>query len=317
MHISERFEHVSVLLEESLKALNIKPSGVYMDGTVGGAGHSSEILRALGKGGLLISLDKDQDALDTAQERLSKVDSPAAFKLAHANFADFADVLRSESVDGLDGVLLDLGVSSWQIDEADRGFSYMKDGPLDMRMDRSKGESAAEFIARIDSTELADIFFKYGEEKNSYRIANSIVNYRDNVGPINTTKQLSDIITKAQTAKSRREKQHPAKRCFQALRIYVNGEMHDLDKFLTEIIDYMNPGGRICIISFHSLEDRLVKQNFRKWEDPCVCPPNFPCTCGKEALGRAYPRNGVVADEEEKSINPRSKSARLRVFEKY
>ena len=317
MHISERFEHVSVLLEESLKSLNIKPDGVYMDGTVGGAGHSSEILRALGECGQLIALDKDQDALDTAQERLKKVDSSANFNLAHANFADFASVLISAGVDGLDGVLLDLGVSSWQIDEADRGFSYMKDGPLDMRMDRSKGESAAELIARIDSTELADIFFKYGEERNSYRIANSIVNYRDNVGPITTTKQLSDIITKAQTSKSRREKQHPAKRCFQALRIYVNGEMQDLDKFLSEILDYMNPGGRVCIISFHSLEDRLVKQSFRKWEDPCICPPNFPCTCGKKPLGRAYPRNGIVADDEEKAINPRSKSARLRVFEKF
>ena len=190
MHISERFEHVSVLLEESLKSLNIKPDGIYMDGTVGGAGHSSEILRALGEGGQLIALDKDQDALDTAQERLSRVESSAGFTLAHANFANFASVLISEGIDGLDGVLLDLGVSSWQIDEGDRGFSYMKDGPLDMRMDRSKGESAAELIAKIDSTELADIFFKYGEERNSYRIANSIVNYRDNVGPITTTKQL-------------------------------------------------------------------------------------------------------------------------------
>lgn len=310
----EQFAHKPVLLSETIESLIIKPDGVYLDGTVGGAGHSREILQHLGASGRLICLDRDEDALQVSQKRLQELGSEAQFDLVHANFSDFDTVLADYNLPGLDGVLLDLGVSSWQLDEAERGFSYMKEGPLDMRMDKSQGESAADVIARISPDDLADIFYKYGEEKNSRRIAQAIVNYRDKVGAITTTKQLADIIVKAQPAKSRRANKHPAKRCFQALRIYVNDELGDLEIFLEKIINYMNPDGRICLISFHSLEDKLLKQAFRKWEDPCECPKNLPCVCGKKPLGRAYPRSGITASEAEVENNPRARSCRLRVF---
>ena len=316
MRISENFEHTSVLLQESIEGLDIKTDGIYLDGTVGGAGHSSEIIKRLSKEGLLIALDKDDDALEVANERLKNVDSAAGFELFKANFADFEEVLSKLNVEKLDGIILDLGVSSWQLDEAERGFSYMNDGPLDMRMDNVNGESAAELLARIDEASLAELLFKYGEERNSRRIAESIIWHRENIAPISRTKDLAEIIIKAQPTKSRREKQHPAKRAFQALRIYVNKELQDLENFLDKAPDYVNAGGRICIITFHSLEDRLVKQAFRNWEDPCICPNNLPvpCVCGKKTLGTSNPRNGVVADQLERVENPRSRSARLRSF---
>lgn len=314
MSLSDKFEHVSVLLEESIDALDIENGNVFLDGTTGGAGHSKEIYKNLGKTGLLLCLDKDQDALETAQARLSQVDSEGNYKLVHKNFAEFDEVLEDNSIEKIDGILLDLGMSSWQIDEASRGFSYMNDGPLDMRMDYTKGESAEEVIARISEEDLANVFFKYGEERNSRRIASAIVRHRDEVGPITSTGQLANIIINAQTSRSRREKGHPAKRCFQALRIYVNGELDDLENFLKEIPHYLNDNARVCIISFHSLEDRLVKEAYRKWEEPCECPPNLPCVCFKKSLGKAYPRNGIKASDEEINVNSRSKSARLRTF---
>ena len=314
MSVIDNFQHTSVLLEESIKRLNIQANGKYMDGTTGGAGHSSEILKELSQGGILLCFDKDTDALQTAESRLQAIESEGEFNLVQENFAEFDQVLFEKRIDKLDGVILDLGVSSWQLDEASRGFSYMNEGPLDMRMDNTSGESARDFIARASAEEIADVFYKYGEQRNSRRIARAIVQYREEVGEITTTTQLADIIIKAQPARSRREKQHPAKRSFQALRIHVNGELKDVEDFLEKIPNHMNPEGRIAIISFHSLEDRLVKQAFRKWEDPCECPPQLPCTCGKLPLGKAYPRNGVIASEEEMENNPRARSARLRVF---
>lgn len=314
MSLETAYQHKSVLLEESIKALNIKADGIYLDGTTGGAGHSKEIFKSLGPEGHLICLDKDDEALEVAKTRLRAVNTEAKLSLFKADFRDIDIVLDKLNIDKIDGVILDLGLSSWQVDTAERGFSYMQAGPLDMRMDQSKGETAAQILARIDADSLADILYKYGEEKNSRRIARAIVDYREEHGPISTTTELADIIIKAQPARSRRENKHPAKRSFQALRIYVNGELSALESFLDKIIYHLNEDARVAIISFHSLEDRIVKHKFRHWEDPCECPSGLPCVCGKKPLGKTKPRKGITASKAELNENPRARSARLRVF---
>ncbi len=311
---SQGFKHQSVLYEETIEALRIKPDGVYVDGTTGGAGHSRGILAKLGAGGRLYCLDRDEEALAAAKKRLEEVESEGRWILVHSVYSDFAKVLESYGEEAVDGILLDLGVSSWQLDRAERGFSYREDGPLDMRMDQSQGESARELLARVSQAELERILREYGEERNSKRIAGAIIRERELHGTPETTTRLAEIIVQAQPAKSRREKGHPAKRSFQAIRIAVNGELAQLETFLNQAVEYLAPGGVLAIISFHSLEDRIVKQAFRKWENPCECPPGLPCVCDKEPLGRAVPRNGILPGEDEQMLNPRAHSARLRVF---
>jgi 16S rRNA (cytosine1402-N4)-methyltransferase len=308
------FYHTSILLEETVEALRIKADGLYVDGTLGGGGHSSKILESLGPEACLLGLDKDQDALSYAGRRLDQVGTKAHIKLVQSDYADFPKVLEDLHLGPVDGFLLDLGVSSWQLDQGERGFSYRNDGPLDMRMDRSHGESVKEFLARTDQKTLSQIIRDFGEERFHDRIARAILAYRDESGPIETTGQLADIVVRAMPASSRREKGHPAKRTFQALRIYINDELGALRTFLDEILTYLKPGGVLAIISFHSLEDRMVKQAYRLWENPCQCPPNLPCTCGQTPWGKEIPRGGIVPSAEEMAENPRAKSARLRVF---
>ncbi len=305
------FQHTSVLYGESLEALAVKPDGCYLDGTTGGAGHSSGILERLGPGGRLFCLDRDQDALRAAAERLRQVETEAEWTTVHSTYSQFDEVLGETKADG---ILLDLGVSSWQLDYEVRGFSYRNDGPLDMRMDQSRGLSAAELLETVDEAQLTRVLRDYGEEQNASRIARAILSWRDAGGALTSTVELAEVIINAQTAKSRREKGHPAKRSFQALRIWVNGELDELETFLAKAPGKLNDNGVLAIISFHSLEDRLVKQSFRKWENPCECPPGLPCVCGAKPLGKAIPRNGILPSELEKKQNPRSQSARLRVF---
>lgn len=312
--MAAEFIHKSVLYDETIQALAIKPDGCYVDGTTGGGGHSAGILAALGVGGRLYCLDRDQDALQAARGRLQQVGSAGRFVLCHSVYSIFDRFLQEQGETGVDGILLDLGVSSWQLDQKERGFSYRFEGPLDMRMDQSQGTTAADLLADIDERELSRIFSVYGEEHNARRIARALLQYRDETGPIRDTMQLAELIAAAQPARSRREKGHPAKRCFQALRIAVNGELDELETFFAKAPDFLKPGGRLAIISFHSLEDRLVKQAFRRWESPCECPTGLPCVCGKISLGRAYPRNGILPSQAELDEFPRSHSARLRVF---
>ncbi|MDO5015550.1 MAG: 16S rRNA (cytosine(1402)-N(4))-methyltransferase RsmH [Eubacteriales bacterium] len=306
--------HVPVLLTECLTQLAIKPDGIYLDGTLGGGGHSQKILEQLGTDGRLICLDRDQMAIEAAKARLAETKSAARYDLVQSDFANYDQALEKLGVEQLDGVLLDLGVSSAQLDIGARGFSYMEDGPLDMRMDQSRGKTAQDLVNQASEEELADILWKYGEERYSRRIAAGIVAAREK-RPISMTHELVEIITASMPGKALREKQHPAKRSFQALRIAVNDELGQLEGFLDKIPDYMAEGGRILIISFHSLEDRLVKHAMRTWEQPCTCPSDLPrCVCGKKSLGQAKPRKSIVATEEEVKENPRSRSARLRVF---
>jgi len=307
------FEHVPVLYEEVLAALQIKPDGLYLDGTAGGGGHSSGIASRLGSEGRLVSLDRDEEAVRAAGERLKGF--PNA-KVVHSNYVDFDEVLDSLGFGDPDGILLDLGVSSHQIDEADRGFSYMHDGPLDMRMDRTEALSAADIVAEYPEGELARIFSEYGEERYAKSIARGIVKARAD-GPIETTLQLVDIIERSVPAAARRAQGHPAKRVFQALRIECNRELEVLEDSLDRMIARLAPGGRLAVITFHSLEDRSVKQTFKKQEDPCTCPPDFPvCVCGKVSAGRVLTRKPILPSADECEKNPRARSAKLRVFEK-
>ena len=306
------FSHRPVLLDECVEALNVKPGGVYVDGTLGGGGHSEAICRLL-RGGRLIGIDRDETALATASERLSGFD---CFTPVRGNFRDVAAILAGLGIKKIDGMLLDLGVSSPQLDEASRGFSYMADAPLDMRMDASSGATAADLIAGADEEELARIFFEYGEERYSRRIAAAIVRKRAEA-PIETTGELVEIIKGAMPAAALREKQHPAKRVFQALRIAVNDELGALEELLDTAPDLLAPGGRLAIISFHSLEDRLVKNAIRKRERGCTCPPDLPvCVCGFVQTLRSVGRQPVTAGEAELKINPRARSAKLRVAER-
>ncbi|MBE6063661.1 MAG: 16S rRNA (cytosine(1402)-N(4))-methyltransferase RsmH [Clostridium butyricum] len=307
------FKHVSVLLNECIDALNIKENGIYVDCTLGGAGHSSHILKHLSKNGMLIGIDQDRDALKAAKERLKDYDN---VNYIHSNFYNIDNILTELDVDKVDGILMDLGVSSYQLDEASRGFSYMQDAHLDMRMNRDNDFSAYEVVNNYSEEELYKIIKDYGEERFAKRIANFIVNKRS-IKPIETTFELVDIIKAAIPAKARREGPHPAKRTFQAIRIEVNSELKILNKTIEDGINRLNPGGRMAIITFHSLEDRIVKLKFRELENPCTCPKEFPvCVCGKKPLVKVLSKKGIAPTEKEIEENPRSRSAKVRVVEK-
>ena len=307
------FKHVSVLLNECIDALNIKEDGIYVDCTLGGAGHSSHILKHLSKDGMLIGIDQDRDALKAAGERLKDYSN---VKYVHSNFYNIDNILTELNIDKVDGILMDLGVSSYQLDEASRGFSYMQDAHLDMRMNRDNDFSAYEVVNDYSEEELYKIIRDYGEEKFAKRIANFIVNKRS-IKPIETTFELVDIIKAAIPAKARREGPHPAKRTFQAIRIEVNSELKILNKTIEDGVNRLNKGGRMAIITFHSLEDRIVKLKFRELENPCTCPKEFPiCVCGKKPLVKVLSKKGIAPTEKEIEENPRSRSAKVRVIER-
>ena len=308
--------HVPVLAEQTLRAAQLRPDELAVDCTTGGGGHSALTLEQLGAGGTLLCIDKDEDALQEALPRLQALAETRGVRLAwgQADFSQIEELLTAQALGKADVILADIGVSSHQLDESERGFSYMQDGPLDMRMDRSSGETAADLVNRRSQDELAAILRDYGEERYSKRIAERIVARRQ-TEPFTRTVDLAEVIRQALPAQARREQQHPAKRSFQALRIAVNQELQALDDLLKAAPRCLNPGGRLLVISFHSLEDRRVKQAMRKWEDPCECPPALPCVCGKKPLGRALGRSGYTANEEELAENPRARSARLRVFQ--
>ena len=308
------FNHVSVLLNEAVDGLDIKPDGIYVDGTLGGGGHSLEIAKRLTEGGHLYGIDRDTDAIEAATERLK--DYADRFTAVHGNFYNAAEILDGLGVEKIDGFLLDLGVSSHQLDEADRGFSYMQDAPLDMRMDREASYSAWNVVNEKSENELNDIIFKYGEEKWARRIAQFIVAEREKK-PIDTTFELVEVIKKAVPKGARRDGPHPAKRTFQAIRIEVNGELAILDKAVDDMTARLNEGGRICIITFHSLEDRIIKNAMKRHENPCTCPPEFPvCVCGKVPDGKVITRKPIIPSEEELERNPRARSAKLRIMKK-
>lgn len=307
------FKHVSVLLNECLDALNIKDDGIYVDCTLGGAGHSSHILQRLSKDGLLVGIDQDTDALKAAGERLKEYENK---KLVHNNFHNIDSILEELEIPKVDGILMDLGVSSYQLDEGERGFSYMKDAPLDMRMNRDREFSAYDVVNSYSMEDLWRIIRDYGEEKFAKRVAEFIVNRREEK-PIETTLELVDIIKAAIPAKARREGPHPAKRTFQAIRIEVNGELEILNKAIEDGVNRLNKGGRMAIITFHSLEDRIVKLKFRELANPCTCPKEFPiCVCGKKPLVKLISRKAIEPSKEEVEENPRSRSAKLRVIER-
>ena len=307
------FNHISVLLNECLEGLNIKENGIYVDGTLGGAGHSSEILKRLSNEGRLIGIDQDTDALKAAKERLKNYSNVT---FVHSNFSSIENVLNNLNIDGVDGILMDLGVSSYQLDEGERGFSYMKDAPLDMRMNRDNDFSAYNVINEYSEEDLYRIIRDYGEEKFARRIASFIVENRQEKN-IETTLELVEIIKNAIPAKARREGPHPAKRTFQAIRIEVNSELSILNKTIEDGVGKLNKGGRMAIITFHSLEDRIVKNKFRDLAVSCRCPKEFPvCVCGEKAKVKVISRKAIEPTKEEVDINPRSRSAKLRVIEK-
>ncbi len=307
------FKHVSVLLNQCIEGLKIKEDGIYVDCTLGGAGHSYEILKCLSKNGRLIGIDQDMDAINAAKERLKEFSN---FTAVHDNFYNITNVLHSLNIERVDGILMDLGVSSYQLDEASRGFSYMHDAPLDMRMNRENSFSAFQIVNEYSEKQLEDIIKNYGEERFAKRISSFIVKNRE-IKTINTTFELVDIIKSAIPAKFRREGPHPAKRTFQAIRIEVNKELEILKNAIEDSVQKLNTGGRIAIITFHSLEDRIVKTTFKKLQDPCECPKEFPiCICGKESMLNIITKRPIEADEKELSDNPRSRSAKLRVGER-
>lgn len=305
------FLHVPVMLDECIDGLNISPDGIYVDGTAGGAGHSSEIARHLSEKGRLISLDRDPDAVAVASERLSVFPN---VQVIRSNYSEMRSVLDSLGIDKVDGILMDLGVSSYQLDEGSRGFSYHADAPLDMRMSK-EGLSAADVVNTFSQQQLAKIIFEYGEEKFSRSIASNIVKAREE-SPIETTLQLAEIIKNSVPQKARREK-NPCKKTFQAIRMAVNGELDHLSKGLEEAFYSLKPGGRLAVITFHSLEDRLVKQKFVGWCKGCICPPDFPqCVCGHKPQGTLINRKPIEADTKELERNNRSRSAKLRIIER-
>ena len=307
------FHHISVLLNECIDSLNIKPDGIYVDGTLGGAGHSYEICKRLTTG-RLIGIDQDMNAINAATKRLEEFKDKVT--LVHSNFSNVKEVFKNLGIEKADGFLLDIGVSSHQLDEAERGFSYMQDAPLDMRMDTSRSLSAYEVVNEYSEKELNDIIFEYGEERWAKRIAEFIVAERK-LKPIETTFELVDIIKKAVPKGARKDGPHPAKRTFQAIRIEVNGELDVLKTAINDMVDLLNTGGRLSIITFHSLEDRIVKNEFRKQADPCTCPREFPvCMCNKVSKGKVITRKPILPSEDELIENPRARSAKLRVFER-
>ena len=307
------FKHKSVLLDECIENLNIRKDCVYVDGTLGGGGHSYHILKALNGTGMLIGIDRDTDALIAASEKLKEFSN---FKTVHDNHANIKNILEDLEIPGVDGILLDLGVSSYQLDEADRGFSYMHDAKLDMRMNREDELSAYEVVNNYPEEKLFRIFVDYGEEKFSRSIARKICQKRAEK-PIETTFELVDIIKSAMPSKALNEKQHPAKRVFQAIRIEVNQELEKLKQAVEDSILSLNDGGRLCIITFHSLEDKIVKHAYEEMEGRCTCPPDFPvCVCGYKSYGKIINKKPIVSSDEELEENPRARSAKLRVFER-
>lgn len=307
------FHHVSVLLDECLEGLRIRPDGIYVDGTLGGAGHSSRIAAELTTG-RLIGIDRDETALAAAAGRLAPYRDRVT--LVHSNFSELASVLRQLDIPGVDGILLDLGVSSPQLDDSERGFSYMADAPLDMRMDCSETLSAATVVNTWPYEELKRILYDYGEERYAPQIAAAICKRREHA-PIKTTLELVGVIRSAMPPAALREKQHPAKRSFQAIRIAVNDELGAVSRVMEDAIPCLNPGGRLAVITFHSLEDRIVKSAMAAAAKGCTCPPNFPvCVCGKKPAVRLVTRKPIVSGEEELARNPRARSAKLRICEK-
>ena len=307
------FHHVSVLLDECIEGLNIKPDGIYVDGTLGGAGHSSQIAKRLTTG-RLIGIDRDPVALKAAGERLAPYSDRVT--LVHSNFCEIAQVLKDLDIPGVDGILLDLGVSSPQLDDSSRGFSYMADAPLDMRMNSEDTLSAYDVVNAWSYEELKRILFDYGEERYAPKIASAICKKREEK-PIETTLELVDVIRGAMPAQALREKQHPAKRSFQAIRIAVNDELGSVEKVMKDAIPCLNPGGRLAVITFHSLEDRIVKTAMAGAAKGCTCPPSFPvCVCGKKPQVQVVTRKPIVSGDEELERNPRARSAKLRVCEK-
>ena len=307
------FHHRSVLLDECIEQLAIRPDGIYLDGTLGGAGHSREIAKRLTTG-RLIGVDRDETALAAAGERLAGFGGRVT--LVHSNFKEIDAILDGLGISGVDGMLFDLGVSSPQLDDAARGFSYLHDAPLDMRMDKTDRLTAREVVNEYPQDELRRILYEYGEERYAPSIAAAIVRRREEA-PIETTLELVDVIRSAMPAKALREKQHPAKRSFQAIRIAVNGELAAVEEMMARAIDRLNPGGRLCVITFHSLEDRIVKSAIAQAAKGCTCPPEFPvCVCGKKPLVKNLTRKPIEAGERELEENPRARSAKLRVAEK-
>ena len=308
------FKHVSVLLHESIEGLNIKPQGIYVDCTLGGAGHSLEILRRLGPEGRLIGIDQDPAAINNAAVRLQSF--AGQFRAVQSNFFQLKHVLDQLEIAGVDGVLFDLGVSSYQLDTPDRGFSYMHDAELDMRMSPDITFSAKDLVNKLSEQELTDIIRKYGEEKWAKRIAAFIVAERARQ-PITTTSKLVEVIKAAVPAAARRDGPHPAKRTFQAIRIAVNHELDILNQTIKDAVEALKPGGRVSVITFHSLEDRIIKDTFKELANPCTCPPAFPvCACGKKAQVKIITNKPIEPSSEEVEANPRARSAKLRVAEK-
>jgi 16S rRNA (cytosine1402-N4)-methyltransferase len=310
------FSHKPVMLKECLEGLNIKADGVYLDGTLGGAGHSAEILRKLGPRGLLIGVDQDKEALEAAEEKLKNVNTKGRFITIHSNFENIRQILETQKIKALDGILLDLGVSSHQLDTEERGFRYQENAPLDMRMDRSRSFDAKELVNSWPKERIAEIIREYGEEKWAARIAEFICNARVNT-EINTTSQLVDIIKAAIPAQARRKGPHPAKRTFQAIRIAVNRELEALKNVLPEAFDLLNTAGRMCVITFHSLEDRIVKQFIRERSGRCKCPPGLPkCVCNAVRELKQVSAKPITPSANELKQNHRARSAKLRVVEK-
>lgn len=307
------FKHKSVLLKETIDGLKVKPDGVYVDGTLGGAGHAFEVCKKLSAKGRFIGIDQDQDAIVAASERLAACEQAMIIR---SNYCYMVEELRARGITKVDGILLDLGVSSYQLDNEERGFTYRTDAPLDMRMDQRQSQTAGDIVNGYEEKELYRIIRDYGEDKFAKNIAKHIVAARQN-GLIETTGQLTEIIRRAIPMKMQATGGHPAKRTFQAIRIELNRELDVLRDSLDGMIDLLDDEGRLCIITFHSLEDRIVKTIFRKNENPCTCPPEFPvCVCGKKSKGRVITRKPILPGEEEMEENPRSKSAKLRIFER-
>ncbi|MBQ9359531.1 MAG: 16S rRNA (cytosine(1402)-N(4))-methyltransferase RsmH [Lachnospiraceae bacterium] len=308
------YSHIPVLPEETIESLCIDPEGIYVDGTVGGGGHSSLIAGRLSDKGRLIAIDQDEEAIEAASERLAEYKDRVS--IIKDNFRNIRSILAGLEVKSVNGILLDIGVSSHQLDDAGRGFSYMKDGPLDMRMDLSSSLTASDIVMGYGEEELIHIIRNYGEERYAGRIAKAIVRKRENE-PIDTTMKLNEIIEEAVPGKARHNGTNPSMRTFQALRIEVNHELDALSESLDTMIDLLEAGGRLSVITFHSLEDRIVKENFKRNENPCTCPPDFPvCVCGKKSKGRCVNKKAITAREKEIKDNPRSHSARLRTFER-